>query len=81
MVTTRLQSVSRESDCLKRDLKHFVTGCSNSNHHVASHTCTATIAASNKKENMNKQEYTITVYTENQIGLLNRIAIFFREER
>ena len=24
---------------------------------------------------MNKQEYTITVYTENQIGLLNRIAI------
>jgi acetolactate synthase-1/3 small subunit len=30
---------------------------------------------------MNKQEYTITVYTENQIGLLNRIAIIFREGR
>ena len=26
---------------------------------------------------MVKQEYTITVYTENQIGLLNRIAIIF----
>ena len=26
---------------------------------------------------MQKQEYTITVYTENQIGLLNRIAIIF----
>src|ERR1700742_168041 len=26
---------------------------------------------------MQKQEYTITVYTENQIGLINRIAILF----
>ena len=26
---------------------------------------------------MDKQEFTITVYTENQIGLLNRIAIIF----
>src|SRR5829696_5872119 len=26
---------------------------------------------------MNKQEFTITVYTENHIGLLNRIAIIF----
>ena len=26
-----------------------------------------------------KSEITITVYTENQVGLLNRIAILFRE--
>ena len=26
---------------------------------------------------MQKKEYTITVYTENQVGLLNRIAIIF----
>jgi acetolactate synthase-1/3 small subunit len=30
---------------------------------------------------MNKQEYTITVYTENQIGLLNRIAIMFSRRK
>ncbi|HVZ55313.1 MAG TPA: acetolactate synthase small subunit [Chitinophagaceae bacterium] len=30
---------------------------------------------------MNKQEYTITVYTENQIGLLNRIAIIFSRRK
>lgn len=30
---------------------------------------------------MNKQEYTITVYTENQIGLLNRIAILFSRRK
>src|SRR5215469_7335736 len=30
---------------------------------------------------MNKQEYTITVYTENQIGLLNRIAIIFTRRK
>src|ERR1700754_2133997 len=29
----------------------------------------------------NKQEYTITVYTENQIGLLNRIAIMFSRRK
>src|SRR6201999_764240 len=29
----------------------------------------------------NKQEYTITVYTENQIGLLNRIAIIFSRRK
>jgi acetolactate synthase-1/3 small subunit len=28
-----------------------------------------------------KQEYTITVYTENQIGLLNRIAIMFSRRK
>jgi acetolactate synthase I/III small subunit len=28
-----------------------------------------------------KQEYTITVYTENQIGLLNRIAILFSKRK
>jgi len=28
-----------------------------------------------------KQEYTITVYTENQIGLLNRIAIIFSRRK
>jgi acetolactate synthase-1/3 small subunit len=28
-----------------------------------------------------KQEYTITVYTENQIGLLNRIAILFSRRK
>jgi acetolactate synthase-1/3 small subunit len=30
---------------------------------------------------MNKVEYTITVYTENQIGLLNRIAIIFSRRK
>ena len=30
---------------------------------------------------MLKQEYTITVYTENQIGLLNRIAIIFSRRK
>jgi acetolactate synthase-1/3 small subunit len=30
---------------------------------------------------MIKQEYTITVYTENQIGLLNRIAILFSKRK
>ena len=29
---------------------------------------------------MSKLEYTITVYTENQIGLLKRIAIFFSKK-
>jgi acetolactate synthase-1/3 small subunit len=29
----------------------------------------------------NKQEYTITVYTENQIGLINRIAILFSRRK
>ena len=31
--------------------------------------------------NPNKQEYTITVYTENQIGLINRIAIMFSRRK
>lgn len=31
--------------------------------------------------NLNKQQYTITVYTENQIGLLNRIAILFSRRK
>ena len=30
---------------------------------------------------MNKQEYTVTVYTENQVGLLNRIAIIFSRRK
>jgi len=30
---------------------------------------------------MQKQEYTVTVYTENQIGLLNRIAIIFSRRK
>ncbi len=30
---------------------------------------------------MNKQEFTITVYTENQVGLLNRIAIIFSRRK
>ncbi len=30
---------------------------------------------------MQKQDYTITVYTENQIGLLNRIAILFSRRK
>jgi acetolactate synthase I/III small subunit len=30
---------------------------------------------------MSKQEYTITVYTENQIGLINRIAIIFSRRK
>ncbi|HVG12228.1 MAG TPA: acetolactate synthase small subunit, partial [Flavisolibacter sp.] len=28
-----------------------------------------------------KQEYTITIYTENQVGLLNRIAIIFSRRK
>ena len=31
--------------------------------------------------NPNKQEYTITVYTENQIGLINQIAILFSKRK
>jgi acetolactate synthase I/III small subunit len=31
--------------------------------------------------NMSKQEFTMTVYTENQIGLLNRIAIIFSRRK
>ena len=34
-----------------------------------------------KKRIMNKQEFTITVYTENQVGLLNRIAIIFSRRK
>ncbi len=34
----------------------------------------------NKDSNM-KQEYTITVYTENHVGLLNRIAIMFSRRK
>ena len=34
-----------------------------------------------KKENMTKKEFTITVYTENQVGLLNRIAIIFSKRK
>ncbi|HYE54576.1 MAG TPA: acetolactate synthase small subunit [Chitinophagaceae bacterium] len=30
---------------------------------------------------MHKQEFTITVYTENQVGLLNRIAILFSRRK
>src|SRR5215213_4469266 len=30
---------------------------------------------------MHKQEFTITVYTENQVGLLNRIAIIFSRRK
>lgn len=30
---------------------------------------------------MNKKEYTITVYTENQVGILNRIAIIFSRRK
>ena len=30
---------------------------------------------------MNKQEFTITVYTENKVGLLNRIAIIFSRRK
>ena len=28
-----------------------------------------------------KQEFTVTVYTENQVGLLNRIAIIFSRRK
>src|SRR6201996_3555293 len=31
--------------------------------------------------NVSKKEYTITVYTENQIGLINRIAILFSRRK
>src|SRR6187549_2763002 len=30
---------------------------------------------------MQKQEFTITIYTENQVGLLNRIAIIFSRRK
>src|SRR5260221_3583883 len=30
---------------------------------------------------MQKQEFTITVYTENQVGLINRIAIIFSRRK
>lgn len=35
----------------------------------------------NKTIDMQKQEFTITVYTENHIGLLNRIAIIFSRRK
>lgn len=35
----------------------------------------------NNTETPDKQEYNITVYTENQIGLLNRIAIIFTRRK
>jgi acetolactate synthase-1/3 small subunit len=38
-------------------------------------------AAEKHRDNAGKQEYTITVYTENQIGLLNRIAIIFSRRK
>lgn len=34
-----------------------------------------------EKQNTMKQEFTITVYTENQVGLLNRIAIMFSRRK
>jgi acetolactate synthase-1/3 small subunit len=34
-----------------------------------------------KRSKMLKQEFTVTVYTENQIGLLNRIAIIFSRRK
>jgi len=36
---------------------------------------------SNKAMENEKQEFTITVYTENQVGLLNRIAIIFSRRK
>jgi acetolactate synthase I/III small subunit len=40
------------------------------------------IFSNNKSNNhMNKQEFTLTVYTENHIGLLNRVAIFFSRRK
>src|SRR5690606_1320791 len=36
---------------------------------------------SNTEKAAEKQEYNITVYTENQIGLLNRIAIMFTRRK
>jgi acetolactate synthase-1/3 small subunit len=36
---------------------------------------------SSSQEINEKQEFTITVYTENQIGLLNRIAIIFSRRK
>ena len=32
-------------------------------------------------EEITKQEYNITIYTENQVGLLNRIAIIFTRRK
>jgi len=40
-----------------------------------------TPSTAGKKGALDKQEYTITVYTENQIGLLNRIAIIFSRRK
>lgn len=37
--------------------------------------------SANERRAGGKQEYTITVYTENQIGLLNRIAIIFSRRK
>jgi len=39
------------------------------------------LAVSKKINAMTKKEFTITVYTENQIGLLNRIAIIFSRRK
>jgi acetolactate synthase-1/3 small subunit len=45
-----------------------------------SRTISANCHLPTKNQNM-KQEYTITVYTENQVGLLNRIAIMFSRRK
>ena len=36
---------------------------------------------SNDTETAGKQEFTITAYTENRIGILNRIAIIFSRRK
>ncbi len=39
------------------------------------------LSLNHKNTEMSKQEFTVTVYTENQIGLLNRIAIMFSRRK
>jgi acetolactate synthase I/III small subunit len=39
------------------------------------------LIVNHKKISMSKQEFTVTVYTENQVGLLNRIAIIFSRRK
>ena len=48
---------------------------------LSTNVAIAAAPAAGKKGALEKQEFTITVYTENQIGLLNRIAIIFSRRK
>lgn len=54
---------------------------SDQTNNITSSKAPSTPPAGGAGGHLQKQEYTITVYTENQIGLLNRIAIIFSRRK